>query len=113
MSRYKILLINTGLAIILAIAWALFSDDPFTARTVLAALSLISLVAAPVDLIIGIVFLLMHKNERAFGFLISAAFFGLVILLTYLFMKEDNSVPAFMQVNVSLLLKTVFSVAKH
>ena len=113
MSRYKILLINTGLAIILAIVWALVGDDPFTGRTLLATLALISLVAGPVDLIIGIVFLLMNKKERGYGFLISAAFFGLVILLTYLFMKEDNSVPAFMQVNVSLLLKTVFSVAKH
>jgi hypothetical protein len=113
MSRYRILLINIGLAIILSIVWALMGDEPFTARTVLAALALISLVAAPVDLIIGIVFLLMNKKERGYGFLISAAFFGLVILLTYLFMKEDNSVPAIMQVNGSLLLKKMFSVAKH
>jgi uncharacterized membrane protein YozB (DUF420 family) len=108
MSRYKILLINIGLAIILSIVWALVGDDPFTARTILAALSLISLVAAPVDLVIGIVFLLMHKNERGYGFLISAAFFGLVMLLMYLFMKGNNSVPAIMQMNGSLLLKKCF-----
>lgn len=96
MSRYKILLINISLAIILSVVWALLGDEPFAVRTILAALALISLVAAPVDLISGSVFLLMHKKERGYGFLISAAFFGLVILLTYLFMKGDNSVPAMM-----------------
>ncbi|HVT86795.1 MAG TPA: hypothetical protein VHD35_16435 [Chitinophagaceae bacterium] len=108
MSRYKILLINIGLTIILAIVWALFSDDPFTARTFLATLALISLVAGPVDLITGVVFLLINKKERGYGFLISAAFFGLVILLLYLFMKGNNSVPAIMQLNGSLLLQKIF-----
>lgn len=82
-------MINAVLAIVLAILWALFlSEDDFTPFSIIAALSLICLVAAPVDLIAGLIFLALDKKERAYGFLLSAALFGLILALSYLLIKS-------------------------
>jgi hypothetical protein len=87
MSRYKILLINMGLGIILAIVWALLAKNRFTPFSIVVTLSFISLVAAPVDLVASIVFLLTHKKERGYGFLMSSGFFALILFFTFVVWK--------------------------
>ena len=87
MSRYKIFLINMGLAIFLAIVSAFLSSDKFTPFSIVVTLSFISMVAAPVDLIAGIVFLLMQKKERSYGFIMSSGFFAIILFLTFVVWK--------------------------
>lgn len=84
MNRYKILLINTALGLVISLVWASsISEDAFSAKNIFATYALISLVAAPVDLVAGLVMLIAKKKETAIGFLLSAAAFVLIIAIVY------------------------------
>ena len=83
-TRYKVFLANGGLGLALALAWGLgLAKGSSEAKDVLAALAFIALLAAPVDLLVGIVLMLFKRKEWGIGFLLSALFFAVVLAATY------------------------------
>jgi len=88
MNRNKIILYNIGLAVMLALAWSLFlSHEGTSIKTVTAYLWFISLVAAPVDLLAGLVLLAAKKKVWATAMLWSSAIFAIILLIGYIAVK--------------------------
>jgi len=88
MNRNKIIIYNIGLAVILAIIWTVFlSRGYISIKNIAAYLWFISLVAAPVDLLAGLIFLAAKKKEWAAAMLWSSAIFALIILIGFVAAK--------------------------
>jgi ABC-type spermidine/putrescine transport system permease subunit II len=83
--RHKIVLGNALLALIIALFWGFgLAKGSSNMKDLFAALTFISMVAAPVDAVIGLLLLLFRRKEWARGMLMSALLFTIILILGYL-----------------------------
>lgn len=88
MNRNKIIIYNIGLAVILAIIWTVFLSKGYISfKNTASYLWFISLLAAPVDLLAGLVFLAAKKKIWAAAMLWSSAIFALILLIGFVAVK--------------------------
>ena len=84
---YKIILINTAIAIISLFAFSLLPTDPWKFKDYAAMFLFITGFAAGVDLIAGIILLFLKRRETANGFLLSAILFLILAVICFLLIK--------------------------
>jgi hypothetical protein len=83
--KYIIVLVNLGLAVVLAALWAgTYGHGKLSIKQLWVPLGFIALIAAPIDLVIGLLLLLLvKKTEWRKGFFLSAAILAAICALVY------------------------------
>jgi hypothetical protein len=84
--KHKILAANISLGIFIALIWT-FNSRNSSFKDFFGALALIGLVAAPIDLVAGLLLALFKQKTWAYGMLWSAAFFAAVMVFAFLSAK--------------------------
>jgi hypothetical protein len=84
MNRNKIIIVNMVSAVLLAILWSAYlTRSGISLKNVYSSLALISLIAAPVDLVAGLVCLALSKKVWASALLWSGAIFAFILVIGF------------------------------
>lgn len=89
--RYKVFLYSVALGLVMAVVWtAGVSLENGILKDYLAAFSLISMLAAPVDLVAALITWLFKRKEWALGLLLSGVFYSMILVISYINIRQST-----------------------